>query len=199
MKKNKFRFLLMVMCVSALAFTSCKKEGCTDPLAQNYSSEAEKDDGSCSYENEQDVGDSFFAKLNGVAYEYELLEALRVTATSNLDSYPFIQIRAYKTNQIYGEYIELYIPRGITPGEYTFGSDNGMYSENYSYGCFKPYASSKYTTAVNGGTFKITSNVAPSGDTKGRIKGTFSFTASEGSFGEIGAYEITEGKFNLEY
>ncbi len=30
--------------------TSCKKKGCTDPEAYNYSEEAKKDDGSCSYE-----------------------------------------------------------------------------------------------------------------------------------------------------
>jgi len=31
------------------AFTSCKKKGCTDPLATNYNSEAKKDDGNCEY------------------------------------------------------------------------------------------------------------------------------------------------------
>jgi hypothetical protein len=31
----------------ALSFNSCKKKGCTNELASNYSSEAEKDDGSC--------------------------------------------------------------------------------------------------------------------------------------------------------
>ena len=34
----------------ALTFTSCKKEGCMDPTALNYSEEAKKDDGSCEYE-----------------------------------------------------------------------------------------------------------------------------------------------------
>ncbi|MBD3636994.1 MAG: hypothetical protein HUJ25_06575 [Crocinitomicaceae bacterium] len=32
-----------------LVITSCKQKGCTDPLAENYSSEAEKDDGSCTF------------------------------------------------------------------------------------------------------------------------------------------------------
>jgi hypothetical protein len=35
--------------LSGLSFTSCKKEGCTDPEAENYSEEAKKDDGSCTY------------------------------------------------------------------------------------------------------------------------------------------------------
>lgn len=34
---------------SAMMFTSCKKKGCTDPLANNYSVDAKKDDGSCQY------------------------------------------------------------------------------------------------------------------------------------------------------
>ena len=33
-----------------LLFTSCKKEGCTDADAQNYNSEAKKDDGTCTFE-----------------------------------------------------------------------------------------------------------------------------------------------------
>jgi hypothetical protein len=34
----------------ALSFSSCRKKGCTDPDALNYSEEAKKDDGSCFYE-----------------------------------------------------------------------------------------------------------------------------------------------------
>ncbi|MFT4601103.1 MAG: hypothetical protein ACI857_001281 [Arenicella sp.] len=35
--------------ITILSISSCKKKGCTDLDAQNYSSEAEKDDGSCSF------------------------------------------------------------------------------------------------------------------------------------------------------
>ncbi|GAA0874045.1 hypothetical protein GCM10009118_04530 [Wandonia haliotis] len=34
---------------TAMMSTSCKKEGCTDPNANNYSEDAKKDDGSCTY------------------------------------------------------------------------------------------------------------------------------------------------------
>jgi hypothetical protein len=34
---------------AAVAVTSCKKEGCTDPTATNYNADAKKDDGSCTY------------------------------------------------------------------------------------------------------------------------------------------------------
>lgn len=40
--------LLAILLVGSLI--SCKKEGCTDPVAVNYSDEAKKDDNSCDYE-----------------------------------------------------------------------------------------------------------------------------------------------------
>lgn len=45
MKRN----YLLILLVGGLVFTSCKKEGCTDPLATNYSENAKEDDGSCEY------------------------------------------------------------------------------------------------------------------------------------------------------
>lgn len=41
-------FLVALTLVGALF--SCKKEGCTEPFAVNYSDDAEKDDGSCVFE-----------------------------------------------------------------------------------------------------------------------------------------------------
>jgi hypothetical protein len=46
---------LLLLAVASLAVaTSCKKEGCTDQTALNYSEEAKKDDGSCFYAEEDD-------------------------------------------------------------------------------------------------------------------------------------------------
>src|SRR5690554_7496672 len=50
MKTKKLKVgVLLVMATLTLATTSCKKEGCTDPNAINYSDSAKKDDGSCKY------------------------------------------------------------------------------------------------------------------------------------------------------
>ena len=46
--KNIFYFLILGIFLTPLA--SCKKSGCTDPTASNYSSKAKKDDGSCTYD-----------------------------------------------------------------------------------------------------------------------------------------------------
>ncbi len=47
---KKLLFLLAIP--MALSITSCKKAGCTDPEAENYSSGAKKEDHSCTYKGE---------------------------------------------------------------------------------------------------------------------------------------------------
>lgn len=41
--------LLIFLFTISLAFASCKKEGCTDKVADNYDEEAKEDDGTCEY------------------------------------------------------------------------------------------------------------------------------------------------------
>ncbi|RYM35948.1 hypothetical protein ERX46_02840 [Brumimicrobium glaciale] len=48
MKQTKIIIASLIL-VFGLGFSSCKKEGCTDPVATNYNAEAEKDDGSCEF------------------------------------------------------------------------------------------------------------------------------------------------------
>jgi len=43
------KHLILLISVVFLTFQSCKKKGCTDSSATNYSTEAKKDDGSCTY------------------------------------------------------------------------------------------------------------------------------------------------------
>lgn len=42
---------LALIFIGLALFTACKKKGCNDPTADNYNSEAEKNDGSCLYSN----------------------------------------------------------------------------------------------------------------------------------------------------
>lgn len=52
MKTNKLKFGVMIMAASlAVGTVSCSKKGCTDPSAINYSENAKKDDGSCTFED----------------------------------------------------------------------------------------------------------------------------------------------------
>ena len=41
--------LLILLFTVSLAFSPCKKEGCTDVIADNYDEEAKEDDGTCEY------------------------------------------------------------------------------------------------------------------------------------------------------
>ena len=43
--------IALLLFIGGVFFTACKKEGCTDSTAANYSSDAKKDDGSCTYES----------------------------------------------------------------------------------------------------------------------------------------------------
>ena len=43
--------LFVIVAIGSIALVGCKKKGCTDPLANNYNSEAEKDDGNCTFDS----------------------------------------------------------------------------------------------------------------------------------------------------
>lgn len=45
--------LIVGITILSLTIASCKKEGCMDPVATNYSEKAKKDDGSCVYPEAQ--------------------------------------------------------------------------------------------------------------------------------------------------
>lgn len=47
--KTKFFSVLFAVAIASVMFTGCKKEGCTDPLAENYDIDAKTDDGTCTY------------------------------------------------------------------------------------------------------------------------------------------------------
>lgn len=57
--------LLIGVAVLSLAAVSCKKEGCTDENATNYNADAKKDDGSCTYaQEEEETGPYLIIRLH---------------------------------------------------------------------------------------------------------------------------------------
>ena len=47
--KTILKFGIASLAIASVSLTACKKKGCTDSKANNYSSEAKKDDGTCKY------------------------------------------------------------------------------------------------------------------------------------------------------
>ncbi|WP_070137121.1 hypothetical protein [Crocinitomix algicola] len=44
--------IFFLVTVGVFGLTACKTEGCTNPLASNFNADAEKDNGSCTYESD---------------------------------------------------------------------------------------------------------------------------------------------------
>ena len=51
--------ILTISILLTTLFTACKKDGCTDPLANNFDPKAKKDDGSCTYDSPTTVSFGF--------------------------------------------------------------------------------------------------------------------------------------------
>ena len=56
--------IMLILAIGSFAFVSCKKKGCTDETAINYSDNAKKDDGSCLYDDPEETGPFLIVKLH---------------------------------------------------------------------------------------------------------------------------------------
>jgi len=56
--------IMLILAIGSFAFVSCKKNGCTDETAINYSDNAKKDDGSCLYDDPEETGPFLIVKLH---------------------------------------------------------------------------------------------------------------------------------------
>lgn len=78
----KKKSLLFVAVLSLSIATSCKKKGCTDEAATNYSEEAKKDDGSCVYPSE--TATEFNTSLVGTQEYVTIIDHGEGTGTTSL-------------------------------------------------------------------------------------------------------------------
>lgn len=98
MKKISY---LVACCTIALTVVSCKKEGCTDPTATNYTVGATKDDGSCQYANQTAPTAPTYNPV--FAGTFGTLVALKVVSTTstpigNVDSNIGTAVAAFSEN-----------------------------------------------------------------------------------------------------
>ncbi|MFT4600553.1 MAG: hypothetical protein ACI857_000727 [Arenicella sp.] len=94
--------------IGLLAFgvvtVSCKKKGCTDSTANNFTTEAEKDDGSCEYTTEGSITLNFSQNFMGTAVTSAEFDQLSYTNTNGevmsvtKMQYLISDVRFYKSN-----------------------------------------------------------------------------------------------------
>ncbi|MDX2359726.1 MAG: hypothetical protein QNK23_02890 [Crocinitomicaceae bacterium] len=84
--------LLTVLGVSLILNSSCKQEGCTDPFATNYSSEASKDDGSCFTPSV--IYEEFWVTFTSTS-AYEVLSTNHI---GNSDDFMIIEVKDFLDN-----------------------------------------------------------------------------------------------------
>lgn len=87
--------LIPILFIATILFTSCKKEGCTDSLAENYDQEADKNDNTCTYEGKVtfwlDANSSIEFGNNMVDDLFILIDEVKIgqmTTTSSLLNAP---------------------------------------------------------------------------------------------------------------
>ncbi|MCB0736033.1 MAG: hypothetical protein KDC92_00875 [Bacteroidetes bacterium] len=64
-----------------LTFSSCKKEGCTNPNAQNYNADATEDDGTCTFARDAFIGN--YSVSQTCVFENDTTFQIKVEAGPN--------------------------------------------------------------------------------------------------------------------
>jgi hypothetical protein len=92
MKKRTIKLLMPVLMGVLVTFGSCKKEGCTDPLAKNYDSKAKKDDGSCELEIKDTEAPviSIFKPEDNAEYEKGDTVFIEIKVTDNVEMHEVV-------------------------------------------------------------------------------------------------------------
>jgi len=113
MKTKNLIILTAILLAAATTFTSCsKEEGCTNPAANNYNVEAEKDDGSCTYTTiitseattHSKITFNFTHNFNGTAVtnsnfnQFDFVNAFGDTLSISKLRYLISRVRLHKAN-----------------------------------------------------------------------------------------------------
>ncbi|UKN02676.1 hypothetical protein K6119_04005 [Paracrocinitomix mangrovi] len=151
--KWNLKTISFVFLTSSLILASCKKEGCTDPEATNYSEEAKKDDGSCQFETPQadaQVLMNFFANNQTAAVQTFTIDATAASSITgsqgtvfNFYANSFVDASGNDvTGNVTIELIEIYGKKDMMfLNKQTIGNNNGTLEPLISGGEFKVTAS----------------------------------------------------------
>ena len=90
--RNLF-LLLPLTIIGITTITSCKKMGCTDPIASNYDTKAKNEDGSCIY---KDINGNSFGSIK-IGNQIWMTSDLKATSFRNGDLIPCGQFAAWGT------------------------------------------------------------------------------------------------------
>jgi hypothetical protein len=138
---NTTKFITLAsMLFLGLTISSCKKEGCTDSAATNYSSEADKDDGSCIYAQTPPAGNA----IDGNPKVKYTIDGVSVSQEANMTFFSATgaskNIGQSTTDAVWSSYlyddVEQYAIFDVSKGVLTY--PNGSLSDSEFYDYFMP-------------------------------------------------------------
>jgi hypothetical protein len=102
---------LLLLSLTVISFSSCKKEGCTDNNASNYDEKAKKDDGSCVVTVEKEppyytfgqIGNEwvFERTITSIGGDTSLIDTIRYVISEHNDNNTVTRTAYYQNGDVY--------------------------------------------------------------------------------------------------
>jgi hypothetical protein len=121
--KTTRNFIVLALLSTSVLFTSCSREGCTDPLALNYDEKASKDNGSCEFKKGYEVPETYnFINVSykGQTERLDMLDQLVVELKKGNNSGTVLS--AQKLKEMYSN----------TGGHFSFTSSRQLKDKTFS-------------------------------------------------------------------